>query len=143
MKTYKFRGKRSGDGKWVYGSLVVAEDFCPAIYYEKGKGKGLVKQFDWCYVNHDTIGQYTGLKDCNGKEIYEGDILQDEHDSKIMHIVRYDDSVCSYTAWCPLVHDNWEKGNMISKKWINEFGKIVIGNIHDNPEMLKGGSNEA
>ena len=65
--------------------------------------------------------------------------MQDEHDSKIMHIVRYDDSICSYTAWCPLVHDNWEKGNMISKKWINEFGKIVIGNVTDNPEMVKGG----
>ena len=84
-----------------------------------------------------SIGQYTGLIDKNGKKIFEGDILQDEYDSKIMHIVRYDDSICSYTAWCPLVHDNWEKGNMISKKWINEFGKIVIGNIFDNKELIK------
>ena len=136
----QFRGKRY-NGKWVYGSLVVSENINPAIYYEIGKG--LVKQFDWCYVNSDTVGQYTGLRDKNGKEIFEGDILQDEYDSKIMHIVRYDDSICSYTAWCPLVHDNWEKGNMISKKWINEFGKIVIGNIHDNPELIKGSRNEA
>lgn len=126
----KFRGK-SYYNEWVYGDL---------RHSSTGYGIAAIEQlFANIRVKPDTIGQYTGLKDCNGNRIFEGDILQDEHDSKIMHIVRYDDSICSYTAWCPLVHDNWEKGNMISKKWINEFGKIVIGNVTDNPEMMKGG----
>ena len=64
-----FRGKRK-NGQWVYGSLVVSENIAHAIYYEVGKG--LVKQLDWCYVNPDTIGQYTGLTDKNGDKIFEG-----------------------------------------------------------------------
>ena len=130
----KFRGWNDKHNKWLYGYYADSQGFSIIIdeNYEESTLEDVL-------VNKKTIGQYTGLKDKNGKEIYEGDILQDEHDSKIMHIVRYDDSICSYTAWCPLVHDNWEKGNMISKKWINEFGKIVIGNVTDNPEMVKGG----
>ena len=144
-----FRGKRVDNDEWVYGKglqqckdelgneiVAIFEDIVKSEKYIKKEGRYTLY---YVPVKAETLGQYTGLKDKNGKKIFEGDILQDEHDSKIMHIVRYDDSICSYTAWCPLVHDNWEKGNMISKKWINEFGKIVIGNVTDNPEMVKGG----
>lgn len=148
-----FRGKRVDNGEWAYGrgllqckdelgneTVAVFEDIVKSEKYIKKEGRYTLY---YAPVKAETLGQYTGLKDKNGKEIYEGDILQDEHDSKIRHIVRYDDSICSYTAWCPLVHNNWEKGNIISKKWINECGKVVIGNVTDNPKMVKGGSNEA
>ena len=117
-----FRGKSLNTNCWVYGDL----------RQDKIRRKAYIEYDE---VNPDTIGQYTGLKDKNGKEIYEGDILQDELDSRINHIVKYDNSRCSYTGWCSLVHWNWEKGNVISKEWINECGKTVIGNIHDNPDL--------
>lgn len=117
-----FRGKSLNTNCWVYGDL----------RQDKIRRKAYIEYDE---VNPDTIGQYTGLKDKNGKEIYEGDILQDELDSRINHIVKYDNSRCSYTGWCSLVHWNWEKGNIISQEWINECGKTVIGNIHDNPDL--------
>lgn len=118
-----FRGKSLNTNCWVYGDL----------RQDKVRRKAYIEY----EVDPDTIGQYTGLKDCNGNEIFEGDILQDELDSRIRHIVKYDNSICSYTAWCSLVHWNWEKGNVISKEWINECGKTVIGNIHDNPDFIQ------
>ena len=137
-----FRAK--GSGNWRYGSYVHFDkkpinDCYNNKYKDFIVTNGVYGEHYYPITELSSLGQYTGLKDKDGKKIFEGDILQDEHDSKIMHIVRYDDRICSYTAWCPLVHDNWEKGNMISKKWINEFGKIVIGNVTDNPEMVKGG----
>jgi hypothetical protein len=127
----KFRGWNDKHNKWLYGYYADSQGFSIIIdeNYEESTLEDVL-------VNKKTIGQYTGLKDKNGNKIFEGDILQDEHDSKIRHIVRYDNSICSYTAWCPSVHDNWERGNLISKKWIDECGKVVIGNVTDNPDLL-------
>lgn len=116
-----FRGKSLNTNCWVYGDL----------RQDKIRRKAYIDY----EVDPDTIGQYTGLIDKNGKKIFEGDILQDELDSRMNHIVKYDNSRCSYTGWCSLVHWNWEKGNIISQEWINECGKTVIGNIHDNPDL--------
>lgn len=116
-----FRGKSLNTNCWVYGDL----------RQDKIRRKAYIEY----EVDPDTIGQYIGLIDKNGKKIYEGDILQDELDSRMNHIVKYDNSRCSYTGWCSLVHWNWEKGNIISQEWINECGKTVIGNIYDNPDL--------
>ena len=76
------------------------------------------------------LEQYTGLKDKNGKEIYEGDIMSDKS------VVRfaYDDEVGS----CGCCVDKfWGSGFIISNNEPIELIE-VIGNIHDNPELLKG-----
>ena len=172
-----FRGKR-GNGRWVYGSLVVSENIAPAIYYEVGKG--VAKQLDWCYVNPDTIGQYTGLTDKNGDKIFEGDIIGyyvlDHYcinpDSE-SHLQEFDVCInkkrydvrfnrCTFGVYeeklifsldkplsscgithgeLPFIKESIEKNRQFKTNGysIDEsiVGVKVIGNIFDNPDLIK------
>lgn len=133
MRTIKFRGKTRGNGKWYYGSLVYSDEINAAIYFQIGSG--LVKTMDWVYVNPETVGQFTGLYDKNGKEIYEGDILR---------ISKFTNLVCEfrhgafgymyYNKFYPFAGNRRYAFN--PKNTDKEFE--VIGNIYDNPELLKG-----
>lgn len=136
MREIKFRGKIH-NGEWVYGSLVYFSNSVFVIHYEIGTAT--IRRFDWCYVDPDTVGQFTGLKDCNGKEIYEGDIIR-SYDSKgdeIIHIIEhYDEEACFIARLNGYSKDDFGCGP-VRQSWINEFKKEAIGNIHDNPELIK------
>ena len=127
MRVIKFRGKKPSNGDWVYGSLVSSKDIEPAIYFQSGNGS--VKTMDWSYVEEDSIGQFTSLYDKNGKEIYEGDIIQVQGtDEKIE--VRFVRGVFAF-LW---------NGNLDFEAPINsptQEWTEVIGNIHDNPKLIK------
>ena len=127
MRIIKFRGKKSSNGDWIYGSLVSSKDIGPAIYFQSGNGA--VKTMDWVYVKGDTVGQFTSLYDKNGNEIYEGDILKVQGtDEKIE--VRFVRGVFAFLGNGNL--DNEAPINAPTQEWAE-----VRGNIHDNPKLLK------
>ena len=135
MRKIKFRGNVKGKCDWVYGSLLVYGDGEHNIHVPR---KHNYKLDAWNVVP-ETVGQFTGLTDRNGKEIYEGDIitvngryprvvLWDKMSWSLMPTKFYQDK----DFWVMnLQHpgpDWWEK-------FAGEFE--VIGNIHDNPELIK------
>lgn len=152
MRTIKFRGKslynyfekavggyQVPKGTFVYGSLVLDCNKKPSIDVQgySAEGMGFHTSYD---VDADTVGQFTGLHDKNGKEIYEGDIIQGEYNHK--HLVRYsDDEACFTVTLVEYVGNRYaERSNTggVKQDWIDEFSKVVIGNIYDNPELMKG-----
>ena len=135
MRKIKFRGKTHGNGKWYYGSLVYSDEINAAIYFQIGRG--LVKRMDWVYVIPESIGQFTGLYDCNGNKIYEGDILKWEKDG-LMYVVKFWHGM--FYASVEECNDGIFGGFPLHALTEHEDRKCKIaGNIFDNPELLKGG----
>jgi len=127
-----FRGKRA-NGRWGYGSLVVSKKIDPAIYFNISKGAADV--LDWCYVNPDTIGQYTGLTDKNGKKIFEGDILF--QGQELLGVVciskRYGVSILKKTTTWSLI--NFVLDSDFDAGVLSDIE--VRGNIYDNPKLIE------
>ena len=150
MRDIKFRGKTgtvTGE-KWVYGYLYkVKSFFCEEQYQYYIKSEHLQDTV----VYEETIGQYTGLKDKNGKEIYEGDIVTgtkypfiDIGKQNYIGIVVFYEDVAQFGYEYKCVN-KYKRG--ISNGINNEFNANenlicedleVIGNIYDNPELLEG-----
>lgn len=134
MRTIKFRGQKTTNEIWVYGSLVYSNELDAAIYYQVGNGS--VKQMEWVYVNPDTIGQFTGLYDKNGTPIFEGDVVEwFEPWDGLNHraVVRYIDERCQFM---PTAIVNGEEHQYTHELFNN---CCVVGNVYDNPDMAKGG----
>ena len=124
MRTIKFRGKSILHDEWLYGDLVHSAD---------NKRFGILvndkDSYDECEVTPETIGQFTSLYDCDGKEIYEGDILDFNGLTVEVRFVR--------GVFAFLVNGDLDK-ELCGDCRTDLFAK-VIGNIHDNPNILKGG----
>jgi uncharacterized phage protein (TIGR01671 family) len=142
----KFRGKRVHDGEWAYGFYWhnIQDDRHLIIKSEKVE---MMVSGQWQVNNNvlpESVGQLTGLKDKNGVEIYEGDviigtaILTDSYgyDSKfnINGVVQYNEEHSSWTFTDNVKHP---VENYFSFLWQIDADTIqIIGNIHGNPELL-------
>lgn len=128
MRPIKFRGK--AHGRWIYGGLVYSDNIEPAIYFEVGNK--VYKRIDWAYVNPATVGQFTGLTDRNGEEIYEGDILAIEGIKYPRHyIVSWNTEKLMFCIGDTPLYALLEAGSTTMREY------IVCGNIHDNHKLLK------
>lgn len=120
----KFRGKRIDNGEWVYGG-----------YYKHFNGQVGILGGDKTENNitimdeviPETVGQFTGLHDKNGKEIYEGDIIQGKHDLILIKWAK--------TGFIPYRNKNFFFSKVTN--WASAENGEVIGNIYDNPELLE------
>lgn len=131
MREIKFRGKPVDNeyGEWVFGYFSLNSmslgGTAPFIFDGEYEYK----------VDPETVGQYTGLKDRNGKEIFEGDIQEGGRFDKEIKIVRYDTRQARFKA-VPL---SLFKANAGNGGWtgydVRDYA--VIGNIYENPELLE------
>lgn len=137
MREILFRGKRIDNGEWVCGS------FCmDALELKNGLCgvDGFIRVYDFANgkmqmyeVDRETVGQYTGLTDKHGKRIFEGDIVRavDMEDCKLVGMVDW-----RFASWI-VSGANWAD-TMNMAIYLHRLE--IIGNIHDNPELLKGGA---
>lgn len=139
MRTIKFRGKRIKDGKWIYGDLV--ENQGRFYIYHACTETTLSDEESTITivatkVQNETVGQFTGLYDKNGKEIYEGDIVQLDY---ITTLGKHRIGLSFEVKWCTQ-EGCWVGWDGFVENTLQQTHKmfVVKGNIYDNPELLKG-----
>ena len=139
MREILFRGKRTDNGTWAYGYL-----FCiwERTYLCWGTTNDVPNMKE---VIPETVGQFTGLTDKNGKMIFEGDIVKCTdtiNDFEFNAVVEFGNPNGEYNWGYQLKFISGEESNFDILCWVDmeETGAYieVIGNIHDNPELLEG-----
>lgn len=150
MREILFRGKRADNGEWICGHLLEQHDPVYKAYIvfdfmaEQDNIHTDIMQCDIYEVLPETVGQYTGLTDENGKMIFEGDIVMFSRTrnlpnvTPVPEVVWYHKGDCAFQRFpynLSLTRGGGGKLLQPDMMWECE----VIGNFYDNPELLKGG----
>lgn len=138
MRTIKFRAKRLDNGEWIYGDYHHRAGNVHCIIKMEPDDNGKV-----CYIVHqvnaETVGQFTGMHDKNDKEIYEGDIVKWVMAQMIVNedggYAEYHSDEIGAVEWC---NEALYVGEYcaIGFEYESEDYAEVLGNIHDNPDLL-------
>lgn len=142
MREIKFRAWDKTENK-----MMGWEELCDEDKNGSGDGEHLVDYFNAVFSNVEPLMQYTGLKDKNGKEIYEGDVLMSEADEGIA-VVSYNADMARFEieifAYDIFTGENSEEVESDTLSVVDSYefrdwnGAEVIGNIYENPDLLKG-----
>ena len=152
MREILFRGKRKDNGEWIEGSLLkvtISGETYYFIFCDDFALDGFdVKALSRAIVDPETIGEYFGLPDKTGKRIFEGDILRYFDDE--IQVVEWNDE-----AHQIMLHTYAEYERKVGRKavkekcegwhYLNDYPlneMSIIGNIHDNPELLEVSGDE-
>ena len=128
MREILFRGKRMDNGEWEYGYLDGIWEQRYILWRMTNNVHNMVE------VDPETICQYTGLTDKNGKKIWEGDILEGHLDDKFPEDVTREKVIWHENGW------KTEESRCDDKAYLDEFDTEnfeVVGNVFDNPELLE------
>ena len=136
MREILFRGKRIDNGEWVYGGYLPKSQM---ICTEETKPNST--EYRDYFIIPETVGQDTGLTDKNGKKIFEGDLLLSN--GNLVWLVSFENGAfvckdeCLKTYFNFYEHSDYDTKTGTFNSYISKYE--VIGNIHDNPDTLKGG----
>lgn len=132
MREILFRGKSTGNGEWVYGVAFPHDNCAKVTMFRQNQGDGALEGLE---VLPETVGQFTGLTDKNGTRVFEGDILKEYGSAP-----EYSLMVIKNT-WFGCFIEFYFHGEIHSREQVGHTGWLsydeVIGNIHDNPELLE------
>ncbi len=123
MREIKFRGRRVDNGEWVEGSLItkITPKEVEPVFWTTLIHDGALTAVE---VDPATVGQFTGLIDKNGREVFEGDVL--EADNYRVEIKFVGGQFVGYNK-------NYSITETQNRNW---FSWVIIGNIHENPELI-------
>ena len=152
----EFRGKRVDNNEFIFGSLIVdkiSDKYYISISVEESENvgeEGCLRVVS-CEVDKDTVGQYTGLRDKNKKEIYEGDIIKftnniDEIYNEEIGVCLFEQDECNFVLQRKIINaENYPVPMTISTIYLISNGTYskdckykIIGNIYENSELLEG-----
>jgi len=132
MREIKFRGKRKDNGEWVYGVVVQGNFFTFIVTRIKTINKNLFTDLVYHEVDPETVGQFTGLLDKNGREVFEGDVcsFKFEWQDRVEEVIFMGGSFA--LGWCISLRQSQIDEHKEVRSTIE-----IIGNIYENPDLLQ------